>query len=80
MDGAIYALSRKVEGDHGELFMQNVTVFADSPSEARAIVDDEFARLRKASGSEERPYMPTPPWHVEKISLDQHKVITADIT
>ena len=29
-DGAIYLLSRQVKGDHGESYMQNVTVFASS--------------------------------------------------
>ena len=36
MQGSIYVLSRKVTGDHGESFMQNVTVFASSPDHARA--------------------------------------------
>ena len=30
MQGAIYILSRKVIGDRGESYMQNVTVFASS--------------------------------------------------
>jgi len=80
MDGAIYLLSRNVEGDLGQTMMQNVTVFADSPSEARAIVNAEFARLRQAAGSRERPYQVAPPWRVEKVSLDQHKLIAAGLT
>jgi hypothetical protein len=80
MNGAIYVLSRKVSGDNGESFMQNVTVFADSPTEARALVNTEFARLRKSSQSSERAYQPTPAWNVEKIALDAHKLITAGLT
>jgi len=80
MDGSIFLLSRKVQGDQGEMLMQNVTVFADSPTEAQAIVDAEFARLRRVSRSRERPYQTTPPWHVEKVALDQHKLIAAGLT
>lgn len=80
MDGAIYLLSRNVEGAQGQTLMQNVTVFADSPTQARAIVNAEFARLRKLSRSEERPYQATPPWRVDKVSLDQHKLIAAGLT
>ncbi|HEV8603033.1 MAG TPA: hypothetical protein VGQ68_06505 [Gaiellaceae bacterium] len=80
MDGAIYVLSRKVQGSNGEAFMQNVTVFADSPTAARELVNAEFARLRRASKSPERPYLPTPPWQVDKVDLDEAKVITAGLT
>jgi hypothetical protein len=80
MNGAIYVLSRNVSGDNGESLMQNVTVFADSPSQARALVDQQFALLRKGSQSPERAYQPTPAWKVEKIALDTHKLITAGLT
>ena len=77
MDGSIYLLSRKVQGNQGETLMQNVTVFAASSSEAQAIVEQQFARLRKAG---ERPYQVSPPWQIEKVALDQHKLIAAGIT
>jgi hypothetical protein len=78
MDGAIYLLSRKVTGDNGEAFMQNVTVFATSASHAKTIVDEQFARLRKMS--EESAYQVLPEFAVDKVSLDKHKMITAGIT
>ena len=49
-------MSRKVTGDKGESFMQNVTVFASSPHHARTIVNDQFARLRLVSKSKEAAY------------------------
>ena len=80
MNGAIYVLSRNVTGDKGESLMQNVTVFADSPGMAKAIVEAQFAQLRRVSPSLEKAYQPTPAWNVEKIALDTHKLITAGLT
>lgn len=80
MQGFIYLLSRKVSGDNGEPFMQNVTVFAASPDQARAIVNDQFTRLRRASRSREAAYQALPPFRIEKIMLDEHKMITAGVT
>jgi hypothetical protein len=80
MDGAIYILSRKVNGDHGEAFMQNVTVFALNPSHARAIVNEQFTRLRNISGSRELAYQSQPEFSVEKVALDTHKLISAGVT
>ena len=48
-DGSIYLLSRQINGDKGEVFMQNVTVFATSQTHAKALVDEQFARLRRIS-------------------------------
>lgn len=79
-DGAIFILSRKVNGDNGQVVMQNVTVYADSAEEARAIVYDQFARLRRISRSPENAYQPTPEFSVDKVSLDRHKLITAGFT
>jgi hypothetical protein len=80
MQGAIYVLTRKVSGDNGESFMQNVTVFASNSEHARAIVADQFARLRLASRSRERAYQVLPTFAVEKVALDEHKMITAGVT
>jgi hypothetical protein len=80
MSGAIYVLTRKVNGDNGESFMQNVIVFASGPEHARAIVGEQFARLRQTSGSKERAYQTTPTFAVEKVALDKHKMITAGVT
>ena len=80
MQGAIYVLSRKVIGDNGEPFMQNVTVFARNPDHARSIVADQFARLRMASQSKENAYQVMPTFSIEKIALDEHKMITAGVT
>ena len=80
MQGAIYILSRKVIGDHGESYMQNVTVFASTPDHARSIVADQFARLRLASESKENAYQVLPQFAVEKVALNEHKMITAGVT
>jgi len=80
MQGHIYILSRKVTGDHGESYMQNVTVFASSPDHARSIVADKFARLRGASRSKETAYQVLPNFAIEKVALDEHKMITAGVT
>ena len=80
MDGAIYVLTRNVGGDRGESFMQNVTVFASSENEARALVRDEFARLRKMSTSAEHPYREAPAFDIDRIDLDAHKLLTNHIT
>jgi hypothetical protein len=77
IDGAIYLLSRQVRGDHGESFMQNVTVFASSPAQARSLVNQQFATMRRAN---ESAYQTQPEFSVERISLDAHKMITAGIT
>jgi hypothetical protein len=78
--GAIYLLSRQVQGDHGESFMQNVTVFASSAAQARSLVEREFAALRTSNGTRERAYQAQPEFSVERVSLDGHKMITAGIT
>ncbi len=78
--GAIYLLSRKVNGDHGEPYMQNVTVFASSAAQAKSLVDDQFAALRKTARGRERAYQPVPEFSVEKVSLEDYKMITAGIT
>jgi len=80
IDGAIYLLSRQVRGDHGESFMQNVTVFASSAAQAVSLVDDQFASLRKTERGRERAYQPVPKFSVEKVSLEDYKMITAGIT
>lgn len=77
IDGAIYLLSRQVRGDHGESFVQNVTVFASSPAQARSLVNQQFATMRRAN---ETAYQVQPEFSVERISLDAHKMITAGIT
>jgi hypothetical protein len=77
IDGAIYLLSRQVRGDHGESFMQNVTVFASSPAQARSLVNEQFETMRRAN---ESAYQAQPEFSVERISLDAHKMITAGIT
>ena len=80
MQGSIYALSRKVTGDNGEAFMQNVIVFATSPAHARTIVNEQFTRLRQHSRSREKAYQALPEFVVEKIALDEHKMIAAGVT
>ena len=79
-DGSIYLLSRQVKGDKGEAFVQNVTVFATSQTHAKALVDEQFARLRRISNSREPAYQVLPEFAVDKVTLDQHKMITAGIT
>jgi hypothetical protein len=76
-EGAIYLLSRRVTGDHGEDFMQNVSVFAPSASDALQIVSEQFQLLRKNG---EDAYQALPKFAVEKVSLDNYKMITAGVT
>jgi hypothetical protein len=80
MDGAIYLLSRKVAGDKGETYMQNVTVFATSPAHARALVEEQFARIRRLSKTRQPAYEVEPEFAVDKVGLERHKMITAGIT
>jgi hypothetical protein len=80
MNGAIYVLTRNVQGDHGESFLQNVTVYAGSADEARGLVRAEFAKLRAESTSAERPYRDAPDFSVDRIDLDAHKLLTNHIT
>jgi hypothetical protein len=78
--GSIYLLSRKVTGDTGESFMQNVTVFASNPEHARSLVSEQFTRLRRASSSKEAAYQELPAFAIVKVALDEHKMITAGVT
>lgn len=80
MDGAIYVLSRDVNGDTGQKYTQTVAVFAGSPTEARGIVSREFASIRRNSRSPERPYAETPDWRIDRVDLDESKVISSVIT
>ena len=78
--GAVWLLSRAVEGDSGESYTQNVTVYAASAEDATNLVNLEFARLRRFSTDKQRPYMATPEWSIQKVALDEAKLITAGIT
>ena len=80
INGAIYLLSRQVTGDHGEAYTQNVTVFASSATNARNIVNDQFRLLRHADRATERAYQALPEFKVEKVALDEYKLITAGLT
>jgi hypothetical protein len=80
VNGAIYLLSRRVTGDQGEDYMQNVTVFADSVAHAKQIVNDQFRLLRRTGSTRERAYEALPEFNAEKVALDQHKMITAGVT
>jgi len=79
-DGSIFLLSRQVKGDHGESYMQNVTVFASSAAQAKSLVDDQFSTLRQGARGQERAYQALPKFSVEKVSLEEYKMITAGIT
>jgi hypothetical protein len=80
MDGSIYLLTRKVEGDEGEPFNESVAVYASSEEEAHQLVALEFARLRKASSNPEHAYRDTPPFSVNNIKLDDHKLVAYWVT
>ena len=80
MNGSIYLLSRTVSGDQGEPFVQNVTVFALDSNHAKAIVNEQFTRLRLVSKSKEAAYQALPAFAVEKVALNEHKMITAGVT
>lgn len=77
---SIYVLNRRVDGDHGESFNQSVAVYAQSDKEAKDLVKDEFARIRKSSNSGEHPYQDTPDFYVDRIDLDKQKVLIHWIT
>ena len=79
-DGAIFLLSRQVKGDHGESYMQNVTVFASDAKQAQSLVDDQFAVFRKGARGHDRAYQVLPEFSVERVSLEEYKMITAGIT
>ena len=79
-NGAIYLLSRRVTGDHGEPYTQNVTVFASSAADAKQIVNDQFRMLRQGSRDQNRAYQALPEFAVEMVKLDEHKMITAGVT
>ena len=79
-DGAIYLLSRRVSGDHGEPYTQNVTVFASSATDAKQIVNDQFRLFRQGSRGNNRAYQALPEFGVEKVQLDEYKMITAGVT
>ena len=55
LNGSIYLLSREVKGDQGEVFQQNVTVFATSQTHAKTLVNEQFARLRGSRTAASRP-------------------------
>ena len=76
-DGAIYLLSRRVTGDHGEPYTQNITVFAGSSREAKQLVDDQFRAFRQGSRDNNRAYQALPEFAIEKVALDEYKMITA---
>ena len=80
LNGSIYLLSREVKGANGEVYMQNVTVFATSQTQAMALVNEQFTRLRGISNGHEPAYQANPEFAVDKVALDQHKMITAGIT
>jgi hypothetical protein len=80
LNGSIYLLSREVTGGKGEVFQQNVTVFATSSTHAVGLVNQQFAQLRKISNGSEPAYQLQPEFRVEKVTLDEHKMITAGLT
>ena len=45
-----------------------------------ALVDQQFAQLRRIPGTQEPAYQVLPEFAVYKVTLDQHKMITAGIT
>ena len=86
--GASDALARAGDGADALVVLGDLVDYVDYRDPAGGIlgrvlgpgVSTEFARLRKVSRSGERPYQVTPPWQVEKVSLDQHKLIAAGLT
>jgi|1186.fasta_scaffold241953_2 hypothetical protein len=80
MTGSIYLLNRKVNGDQGETFNQSVAVYAQSAKEAKDLVHQEFERIRKVSDNPEHPYHDLPPFEVDEIHLDEHKLLIHWVT
>ena len=84
---AAAAESNSLAGTTGEKKVLVILVnFQDNTSQpyttdhARSIVADQFARLRLASESKENAYQVLPSFAVEKVALDEHKMITAGVT
>lgn len=80
MEGSIYLLTRKVEGDEGEPFNESVAVYAGSEEEAQQLVALEFARLRRSSRNAENAYQDSPPFSVNNVKLDDHKLVAYWVT
>jgi hypothetical protein len=60
--------------------VQNVTVFAGSEKQAKALVHDELPRLRGESTAAEHPHHDAPAFSVDRIALDAHKLLTHHVT
>jgi hypothetical protein len=79
MAGSVFVLSREVTGDSGDQYTQVLTVFAKDAAQARSLVRQEFARWRMA-GVVDKAYEPTAEFAVDKVVLDEPKLITAGMT
>jgi hypothetical protein len=79
MAGSVFVLSREVTGDSGDQYTQVLTVFAKDAAQARSLVRQEFARWRMA-GVVGNAYEPTAEFAVDRVVLDEPKVITAGMT
>jgi hypothetical protein len=79
MAGSVFVLSREVKGDSGDQYTQVLTVYAQDAAQARSLVRREFARWRMA-GVTGSAYEPTAEFAVDKVELDEPKLITAGMT
>jgi hypothetical protein len=79
MSGSVYVLSREVKGDSGERYTQVLTVYAGNATDARDLARREFARWRMA-GVDGAAYAPMPEFDVDRVLLDEPKLITAGMT
>lgn len=79
MAGSVFVLSREVKSDTGDRYMQVLTVYAANSADARALARREFARWRMA-GVVGNAYEPTPEFAVDRVELDEPKLITAGVT
>lgn len=79
MASSVFVLSREVTGDSGDQYTQVLTVYARDAAQARSLVSQEFARWRMA-GVVGTAYEPTAEFAVDKVVLDEPKVITAGMT
>jgi hypothetical protein len=79
MAGSVFVLSREVKGHSGDSYTQVLTVYAQNAAQARSLVSHEFARWRMA-GVVGNAYESTGEFAVDKVELDEPKVITAGLT
>jgi hypothetical protein len=77
--GSLFIFTRDVP-DGGRTLRQMVTVFAEDRASAERILEDELTRTREIALPAIARIPHTSGWHVERVALDQSKVVRAAVT